>query len=107
MAETVDTETDVIADVPRQLFIAGQWVPAADGRTFGVENPATETQLCEIADGGAADSARAVEAAVAAQESWARTAPRVRSAPPAPPRRTRATSTRRLSWLGSARTATC
>ncbi|MFF7702831.1 NAD-dependent succinate-semialdehyde dehydrogenase [Streptomyces lydicus] len=74
-----DIKTDVIADVPRQLFIAGQWVPAADGRTFGVENPATETQLCEVADAGAADSARAVEAAVAAQESWARTAPRVRS----------------------------
>ncbi|MDX2931493.1 NAD-dependent succinate-semialdehyde dehydrogenase [Streptomyces ipomoeae] len=60
-------------------FIGGQWVAAADGRTFGVENPATERRLCEIADGGAADSARAVEAAVAAQESWARTAPRVRS----------------------------
>ncbi|MET8247793.1 NAD-dependent succinate-semialdehyde dehydrogenase [Streptomyces sp. NPDC005202] len=74
-----DTKTDVIANVPRQLFIGGQWVPAADGRTFGVENPATETQLCEIADAGAADSARAVEAAVAAQESWARTAPRARS----------------------------
>ncbi|KAK1185692.1 NAD-dependent succinate-semialdehyde dehydrogenase [Streptomyces sp. NBS 14/10] len=74
-----DIKTDVIANVPRQLFIAGQWVPAADGRTFGVENPATETQLCEVADGGAADSARAVEAAVAAQASWARTAPRARS----------------------------
>ncbi|WP_258054650.1 NAD-dependent succinate-semialdehyde dehydrogenase [Streptomyces sp. Ru71] len=74
-----DTKTDVIANVPRQLFIGGQWVPASDGRTFGVENPATETQLCEIADAGAADSARAVEAAVAAQESWARTAPRARS----------------------------
>lgn len=74
-----DIKTDVIANVPRQLFIAGQWVPAADGRTFGVENPATETQLCEVADGGTADSARAVEAAVAAQESWARTAPRARS----------------------------
>jgi len=74
-----DTKTDVIANVPRQLFIAGQWVPAADGREFGVENPATETTLCEIADGGATDSARAVEAAVAAQDSWARTAPRVRS----------------------------
>ncbi|POX55380.1 NAD-dependent succinate-semialdehyde dehydrogenase [Streptomyces sp. Ru71] len=68
-----------MANVPRQLFIGGQWVPASDGRTFGVENPATETQLCEIADAGAADSARAVEAAVAAQESWARTAPRARS----------------------------
>ncbi|MFD8377377.1 NAD-dependent succinate-semialdehyde dehydrogenase [Streptomyces sp. NPDC059679] len=74
-----DIKTDVIGHVPRQLFIAGQWVPAADGRTFGVENPATETQLCEVADGGAADSARAVEAAVAAQTSWARTAPRARS----------------------------
>ncbi|MEU5641186.1 NAD-dependent succinate-semialdehyde dehydrogenase [Streptomyces milbemycinicus] len=74
-----DIKTDVITNVPRHLFIAGQWVPAADGRTFGVENPATETQLCEVADGGAADSARAVEAAVAAQASWARTAPRARS----------------------------
>ncbi|GLW64164.1 NAD-dependent succinate-semialdehyde dehydrogenase [Actinomadura rubrobrunea] len=78
MADTNDIRTDVIADVPRQLFIAGRWVPAADGRTFAVENPATETRLCEIADGGAADGAHAVEAAVAAQGSWARTAPRVR-----------------------------
>ncbi|MEV0598448.1 NAD-dependent succinate-semialdehyde dehydrogenase [Streptomyces sp. NPDC050315] len=74
-----DIKTDVIANVPRQLFIAGQWVPAADGRVFAVEDPATETELCQVADGGAADSASAVEAAVAAQDSWARTAPRVRS----------------------------
>ncbi|MBG0857056.1 NAD-dependent succinate-semialdehyde dehydrogenase [Streptomyces spinoverrucosus] len=73
-----ETKTDVIAGVPRQLFINGQWTAAADGRDFGVENPATGTELCRIADGGAADSARAVEAAVAAQATWARTPPRVR-----------------------------
>ncbi|MFI9630624.1 NAD-dependent succinate-semialdehyde dehydrogenase [Streptomyces sp. NPDC052042] len=73
------TEAGVIADTPRQLFIAGDWSPAADGHRFGVENPATATELCKVADGSAVDSARAVNAAVEAQPAWARTAPSARA----------------------------
>ncbi|GAA3941959.1 NAD-dependent succinate-semialdehyde dehydrogenase [Actinomadura viridis] len=74
-----DIETDVIAGVPTQLLINGRWTAAADGREFGVNDPATCAELCRVADGGAADGARAVDAAAAAQYSWARTAPRTRS----------------------------
>ncbi|WAJ38767.1 aldehyde dehydrogenase family protein [Pseudomonas sp. GOM7] len=47
---------------PKRLFIGGQWVEAASGKRFAVENPATATQLCEVAEGEEAD----VDAAVAA-----------------------------------------
>jgi succinate-semialdehyde dehydrogenase/glutarate-semialdehyde dehydrogenase len=65
--------------VPTGLLIDGTWQGAADGRTFEVENPATGEVLSVIADGGPADADAALAAAVAAQESWARTAPRARS----------------------------
>ncbi|EHI43674.1 betaine aldehyde dehydrogenase [Rhodococcus opacus PD630] len=65
--------------VPTGLLIDGTWRDAADGRTFEVENPATGEILSVIADGGPADADAALAAAVAAQQSWARTAPRARS----------------------------
>jgi succinate-semialdehyde dehydrogenase/glutarate-semialdehyde dehydrogenase len=41
----------VLATVPTGLYIDGEWQPAADGRTFAVENPATGETLVEVADG--------------------------------------------------------
>ena len=49
-------------------YINGQWVPAASGRRFPVENPATEETLAEVAAGDAADIDAAVRAARAAFE---------------------------------------
>jgi succinate-semialdehyde dehydrogenase / glutarate-semialdehyde dehydrogenase len=69
----------VIKDVPKQLFIAGAWQDAESGRTLAVDDPATGEELCLVADASPADGRRAVEAAVAAQPSWAATPPRVRS----------------------------
>ncbi|PWK86998.1 succinate-semialdehyde dehydrogenase/glutarate-semialdehyde dehydrogenase [Lentzea atacamensis] len=69
----------VINDVPKQLFIAGAWQDAESGRTLAVDDPATGEQLCRVADASPSDGRRAVEAAVAAQPSWAATPPRVRS----------------------------
>lgn len=69
----------VIEDVPKQLLIGGRLEDAAGGRTFPVDNPATGKSLCEVADAGPDDGRRAAEAAAAAQESWAATAPRARS----------------------------
>ncbi|WP_248961153.1 NAD-dependent succinate-semialdehyde dehydrogenase [Sphaerisporangium perillae] len=96
----------VPADVPRGVFIggswseaAGPWSEAASGpsseavsgsglesegasrrtATFGVVDPATGERLALVADAGPADAIRALDAAEAAQESWAATAPRVRS----------------------------
>ncbi|MEV7629801.1 NAD-dependent succinate-semialdehyde dehydrogenase [Actinoplanes sp. NPDC089786] len=70
---------DLVDAVPHELFIGGQWVPAGDGATLGVENPATGQRLCEVSDASAADGLRALDAAVAAQEAWAATAPRERA----------------------------
>ncbi|MFJ4720144.1 NAD-dependent succinate-semialdehyde dehydrogenase [Streptomyces luteogriseus] len=69
----------VVRDVPKQLFIGGGWQDAESGRTLPVDNPATGEELCRVADASPADGRRAVEAAVAAQASWAATPPRVRS----------------------------
>ncbi|PXY31309.1 NAD-dependent succinate-semialdehyde dehydrogenase [Prauserella muralis] len=68
----------IIERIPRQLFIDGKWRDAAEGSTFGVEDPGAERGLCDVADAQGADAEAAVEAAVAAQESWARTPPRER-----------------------------
>ncbi|MBO8141286.1 MAG: NAD-dependent succinate-semialdehyde dehydrogenase [Firmicutes bacterium] len=62
----------------RRLFIGGEWVPASTGRTFPVTDPATGEQLAEVADGGAEDARRAVEAAHEAFSAWSRTPALVR-----------------------------
>jgi aldehyde dehydrogenase (NAD+) len=53
------------------LFIGGEFVDPADGGYAPTINPATEEPLAEIAQAGAADVARAVEAARAAAGAWA------------------------------------
>lgn len=72
------TETELLARVPRQLFINGQWVPASGGRTLAVNDPATGQVIATIADAEVADGKAALDAAVAAQGSWAATPARVR-----------------------------
>jgi aminomuconate-semialdehyde/2-hydroxymuconate-6-semialdehyde dehydrogenase len=46
-----------------QLFINGEYIPAASGKTFPVLNPANNEVLVEIAEAGAEDVDRAVAAA--------------------------------------------
>ena len=41
-----------------QLFIAGQWLDAADGRTLAVHNPATGKEIGKVAHAGKADLER-------------------------------------------------
>ena len=72
-------EAELLARIPRRLFIGGTWVDAADGRTLTVFDPATGRPLAEIADASAADGLRALDSAVAAQDAWASTAPRARA----------------------------
>src|SRR5690606_27391504 len=72
-------ETALIDSVPRGLFIGGEWTDAAGGRTLDVHDPATGVVLASIADATPEDGIRALDAAVAAQETWAQTAPRERS----------------------------
>jgi acyl-CoA reductase-like NAD-dependent aldehyde dehydrogenase len=52
-----------------ELFIDGSFVPSASGKTFESTNPATGQPLTQIAEGGAEDVDRAVEAARRAFES--------------------------------------
>ncbi|PPF29450.1 NAD-dependent succinate-semialdehyde dehydrogenase [Rathayibacter tritici] len=75
---TALTERELLDSVPARLFIGGEWVDASGSRTLHVADPATGARLATIADASPADGLRALDAAVAAQESWARTAPRAR-----------------------------
>jgi phenylacetaldehyde dehydrogenase len=63
MTVTVDRRVEEFTAAPRQLFIDGQWAPAASGKTFETPNPATGQILAQVAEGDAEDIDRAVRAA--------------------------------------------
>lgn len=71
-------EDRVLSAVAKDLFVGGEWLPARSGRRLAVEDPATGQVVAEVADASPADSTAALDAAVAAQASWAATPPRVR-----------------------------
>jgi phenylacetaldehyde dehydrogenase len=77
MTVTLDRRVEDFIAVPRQLFINGQWVDAASGRTFDTPNPATGETLASVAEGDAEDINRAVKAARRAFEEgpWSRMSP--------------------------------
>jgi aldehyde dehydrogenase (NAD+) len=54
------------AQGPHRMLIGGEWVEAADGRTFETLDPATGDPICEVAHAGDEDVDRAVKAASAA-----------------------------------------
>jgi succinate-semialdehyde dehydrogenase/glutarate-semialdehyde dehydrogenase len=72
------TEQSVLDDVPKGLFIGGEWREARGGATLDVEDPATGKTLTSVADASVEDGAAALDAAVAAQADWAATPPRER-----------------------------
>ncbi|HMS96814.1 MAG TPA: aldehyde dehydrogenase family protein [Tabrizicola sp.] len=53
-----------------KFYINGQWVDPISKNRMGVENPATEEIVCEVAMGSAEDADRAILAARAAFDSW-------------------------------------
>ena len=63
-----------------KAFINGEWVDADDGTTFKVLNPATHEVIAEVANCGAAETRRAIEAAEVAQKAWAAKSAMERSA---------------------------
>ncbi len=71
-------ESTVLASVPTELYIGGQWRAATGGGTLAVLDPATEEPLVEVADAQVQDALAALEAAAATQAEWAATAPRER-----------------------------
>jgi succinate-semialdehyde dehydrogenase/glutarate-semialdehyde dehydrogenase len=76
---STQTEQALLDSIPTGLFIGGEWTDAETGGTFDVQDPATGAVIRTIADATPADGIRALDAAVAAQDAWAATAPRVRS----------------------------
>ncbi|GAA2176719.1 NAD-dependent succinate-semialdehyde dehydrogenase [Arthrobacter parietis] len=78
MTITAQREQELLSSVPTGLLIGGEWRDALNGKTFDVEDPATGKTLLTIADASPEDGKAALDAAVAAQDSWAATAPRER-----------------------------
>jgi succinate-semialdehyde dehydrogenase/glutarate-semialdehyde dehydrogenase len=72
------SEAELLARVPGQLFLGGEWVDSTSGRSIDVRDPATGLVLKTIADASLDDAKRAMDVAADTQESWAATAPRVR-----------------------------
>jgi len=77
MTVTLDRRVEEFVATPRQLFINGQWVDAASGKTFETPDPATGETLARIAEGDAEDINRAVKAARKAfrEGPWSRMTP--------------------------------
>jgi phenylacetaldehyde dehydrogenase len=77
MTATVDQSVEQFTTTPRQLFINGQWIDAASGKTFETPNPATGATLANVAEGDAEDIDRAVQAARKAFDEgpWGRMTP--------------------------------
>jgi aldehyde dehydrogenase (NAD+) len=79
MTTTLPAEAAAFVSADRstkRLFIDGNWIAAASGRTFPSVNPSTGQDLCEIAEGDAEDVERAVSAARRALDgTWGRTTP--------------------------------
>lgn len=78
-AQLTAEEARVVAAVPKQLFISGQWVDSSSGATLEVLDPATGAVICSVADATPEDGMRALDAAVAAQADFAAMSPRSRS----------------------------
>ena len=61
-----DNSRDFLGRVPGKLLIGDGRSEAADGRTFATLDPSTGEEICQVAQGGAEDVRRAVDAAQAA-----------------------------------------
>src|SRR2546421_5246559 len=75
---TTTQEQQVVEDVPRQLYIAGEWRDGSGGEVLAVEDPSTGEAFCEVADAAPEDAMEALGAAVDAQGEWAGHPPRER-----------------------------
>lgn len=69
---------DLLPPEQRRLLIGGAWRDAGAGEVFDVVDPADGSVLTQVADGTVEDAMDALDAAVAAQSSWAATPPRER-----------------------------
>ncbi|QIM16701.1 NAD-dependent succinate-semialdehyde dehydrogenase [Leucobacter insecticola] len=72
-------EQALLDSVQTGLGIGGKWEASTSGATMDVQDPATGETIKTIADATVEDAVRALDAAVAAQDSWAATPTRERS----------------------------
>ena len=76
MSVTSEDISRVLKAVPTELLIGGTWVAGKD--TLDVEDPSTGEVLTAVADASPEQGITALDAAVAASESWKQTDPRER-----------------------------
>ncbi len=74
---TTSHEQEVLDQVPKQLYIGGEWRDGAKG-TLAVEDPSTGETLTDVADASVDDARQALDAAVEAGPEFAAMAPRER-----------------------------
>jgi succinate-semialdehyde dehydrogenase/glutarate-semialdehyde dehydrogenase len=72
------SEGEVLEQVPKELYIGGEWRAASGGGRLAVEDPATGEPLVEVADAQEQDALAALGAAADAQAEWAVRPPRER-----------------------------
>lgn len=75
---TADRESALLANVPADLFIGGQWRTASDGATLDVQDPATGAVIKTIASATPEDGSSALDAACDALPAWSATPARER-----------------------------
>jgi succinate-semialdehyde dehydrogenase / glutarate-semialdehyde dehydrogenase len=63
----------------QQCYINGEWLNADSGKTFNVNNPATDATIGNVPDMGAAETVRAIAAAEAAFPAWSKKTSKERS----------------------------
>jgi succinate-semialdehyde dehydrogenase/glutarate-semialdehyde dehydrogenase len=69
---------NLLANVPTDLWIGGQWRKSSDGARFDVIDPATENKVASVASATVEDAKAALDAAQAAFPGWAAKKPRER-----------------------------
>ncbi|MFZ5691765.1 MAG: NAD-dependent succinate-semialdehyde dehydrogenase [Pseudomonadota bacterium] len=69
---------NLLANVPTDLWIGGQWRKSSDGQRFDVIDPATEKKVASVASATVDDAIAALDAAEAAFPGWAAKKPRER-----------------------------
>jgi succinate-semialdehyde dehydrogenase / glutarate-semialdehyde dehydrogenase len=70
---------NLLANVPTDLWIAGEWRKSSDQQRFDVIDPATEDPIASVASATVEDARAAVDAADAAFAGWAARKPRERA----------------------------
>ena len=68
---TAPEEQRVLDEVPKQLYIGGEWRDGAKGTLARSRIPPPASPLCDVADASADDAMAALDAAVAAGPEWA------------------------------------